>query len=94
MVWSWGLQVEFPKSGRDHGRSTSTTEHDITIRKLEHANPHSRGVILERVGSWWGHGGAQAESPKSGRDCGRSIISIINYLVRQHEQEARTCESP
>ena len=81
MVWSWGVQAESPKSGQDCGRSTSTTEHDITIRKLEHASPHSRGVILERVGSWWGHGGAQAESPKNGRDCGRSIISIINYLV-------------
>ena len=56
---------------------SSTTEHDITNRKLEHANPHSRGVILERVGSW----GVQAESPKNGRDCGRSTISIINYLV-------------
>ena len=57
MVWSWGVQAESPKSGRDCGRSTSTTEHDITIRKLEHASPHSRGVILERVGSWWGDGG-------------------------------------
>ena len=94
MVWSWGVQAESPESGGDCGRSTSTTEHDIMFRKLEHASPHSRGVILERVGACQGHGGAQAESPKSGRDCGRSIISIINYLVRQHEQEARTCESP
>ena len=78
MVWSWGVQAESPKSGRDYGRNASTTEQDITIRKLEHASPHSRGVILEGVGSWWGHGGAQAESPKSGRDCGRSIIK---YLV-------------
>ena len=56
---------------------SSTAEHDIMDRKLEHANPNSRGVILERVGSW----GVQAESPKNGRDCGRSTISIINYLV-------------
>ena len=60
---------------------SSTTEHDITIRKLEHASPHSRSVILERVGSCRGHGGVQAESPKSGQDCGRSTISIINYLL-------------
>ena len=53
MVWSWGVQAESPKSSRDCGRSTSSTEQDITIRKLEHASPHSRDVIVEG----WDHGG-------------------------------------
>ena len=64
MVESWGAQAESPKSGRDCGRSTSTTEHDITIRKLEHANPHSRGMILERVESWWNHWGSKQNLQK------------------------------
>ena len=58
------VQADSPKSGRDCGRSTSTTEHDIMSRKLEHANPHSRGVNLERVGSWCGHGGCSGISKK------------------------------
>ena len=82
MVWSWGVQAESPKSGRDYGRNASTTEQDITIRKLEHVSPHSRGVILEG----WDHGGVMG-----GRR--RNLQKVAETVAGAHQLLSMTSRS-
>jgi hypothetical protein len=54
----------------------------IMNRNPENANPHSRGVILERVGSWCGHGG-----------CRRNLQKVAETVAGAHQRLSMTSRS-